>query len=418
MSEPPKETTNWSMWEDLKGKIDSNSNRNKAVIPLWAWLPIALGLCLYFGYSLGSKNDNADLSNSFQDIDTVYVKQNVYLIDTIFQNRYITKYLEHKISQEENQILENQQSALVNAALKNEIEYLKEKLNQYSYAIQNGPYKNDPYFSTLILHDSGTNQLGSDAANINNENIGLGQLNRSNEIVNFDLLNNLQLYVSSENLIRKWNLSPTVLVKKKKSFLSKLTPDYYNLGLSVKAPTFAFVKNFNTGFEFGSNLNLEMLFSPRFSIESGIGLTNSTISIWDYETAKLYAVADYTEGDEFKKLSLSLSSLIIPISGKYKLYSDRNWKPYFRFGAQFNSILSEEFQYEFSRGLDEVYVEIHGKRSSLQLNSLIGGFGFERKLFHRINGYVEPFGRYAFNFNNNSNRLHGLGLNLGLYYEL
>ena len=414
MSEPPKQPTDWAMWDKVSNSVGEDNPSSG--IPLWLWLPFLMALAGIGGYFLNSDSNHEALSSGITVTDTVYIHEQTIRTDTIYKTKYITQWRDRKV--ENRDLLSLNKLLLVDAdSLRNQVSFLERKMNALEHAIRSTSLKYDPALAGILsISDEGNmkntfpSEIGSIANLVESQRGGLNSLG---------LLQIPNYFIFQDGMVRNWKLDPVKITPRSPGLLESLIPDYVNIGISLGTPALNFSNGLMPGYEIGGQLHLELLFSPKFSLVTGIGAKNATPKTKDESLAMVYGLPDILDGDQFKELYLNTSSLQVPLLMKYTIRKGKTGKRYLIGGLIVNRVFDQEPRFEYLRGVNEIYYETDSNTLPWSFSTIQLGFGFERKIRDRLNIYAEPFGRYDFSrLDADGYKFHGLGVRWGVSYEL
>jgi len=411
MSSNPEVQTDWGMWDSIETSLDKRKKRR--FLPFLLALPFLLLFAGAVGYMLAPKSEDSNLSNIDVQRDTIYLTESIHSIDTILKTEYITKWKYRNPNQDLALQSQVQDLASLNTSLQQSIKGLDLKLNEYRYAFSESILKNNPKYDHLDYINS----------KINTNSIALNEdfkTDRSiiNGLTMSPLLDLQTLTFERQKIMLIHNLLFENLVKNKKSesVLEKLTPDYVNIGASIESPGLAFTKNLSPGLELGFGLNVELMFSPRFSIVTGIRTRSTQNTTTDSLIAGLYPQPATGIEEQFKNLAVKSSFIDIPFTFKYDFLKLNQNNIYLTGGLLLSKHNEIEYKYEYLRGQTEIYYEEKGDQLGWSLGSSVLGVGYEFDAWDRASAFIESYARY--NFNSDVDPIHGVGFRLGLYYKI
>ena len=411
MSNTPEVPTDWGMWEDIESTLDKK--RKNRFLPVFIGLPFLLFAAGLIGYFLAPKSGPSMSDNVEVIRDTIYLTESTHTIDTILQTEYITKWRIQKPEENLAYLSQIQNLTNLNSTLLQNIDGLNNKLNNYRYAFSESGLKNDPKYRKLDFYDSeSTANLPEDKISLFVDRSGIEAFGMS------PLLDTKMLEFERPKLMLVHNLLFENLVKnqKPKSLLDHLVPDYFNIGVSIESPMFAFTKDLSPGLEMGFGLNAELIFSPRFSIVTGVRSRSSQNKTTDELIASSYP-QPATESDAvFKNLNVKSSFIDIPLTFKYDVFKLRQNNVYLTGGLLFSKHNETEYVYEYIRNTSEIYYEEKGLGYGWNLGSSVFGLGYELEPWHNTLAFIESYARYS--FKSDAEPIHGIGFRFGMYYKI
>ena len=410
MSNTPDVSTDWGMWSDLESTLDKK--RINRLLPIFLGLPIFLILGGIIGYMIAPKQKV--FSNAVEiKKDTIYLTEKIHTIDTLIKTEYITKWKYKNPIHNKALQIQAQQLASLNSSLQESIRELDGKLNDYRYAFSESILKNDPKYRSLDFFNSKSSIIPSNK-NITSdiERFSIDKLAFSPQldlkVLKFDrpdimLIHNLLF----ENLVNN---------QKAKSLLDHIIPDYINLGASIETPGLALTNNLSAGLEFGVGLNAEIIFSPNFSLVTGIRSRSSENKTTDPIIAANYPQPIIGDKEIFKNLSVKSSFIDIPITLKYNILKFNQNDVYLTGGLLLSKHSQTEYKYEYVRNTTEIYFEEKAEVSGWSLGSYIFGVGYEMDAWSNTLVFAESFVRY--NYKSDFEPVHGVGFRFGMYYKI
>lgn len=411
MSKTPDVPTDWGMWEDIEQNLD-NKRKNR-FLPVFIGLPILLVAAAMIGYLLAPKLDS-NMSDNVEVIrDTIYLTESIHTIDTILKTEYITKWRIQK--PEENLAFQSQiqNLASLNKSLQQSIDGLNNKLDDYKYVFSESGLKNNPKYSKLdLFNPESTVNIPPDKSSLFVDRFGIDVFDLS------PLLDPQKLNFERPKLMLIHNLLFENLVKNKKSksLLDHIIPDYLNIGVSIETPSFAFTKDLGPGLEIGFGFNAELMFSPRFSLVTGVRTRSTQNKTTDELIASTYPQPITSTEEAFKNLSVKSSYIDIPLTFKYKAFKLRQNNVYLTGGLLLSRHNQTEYLYEYIRNSSEIYYEEKGIASGWSLGSSIIGLGYELEPWSNTSAFIESYARYS--FRSDSDPVHGIGFRFGIYYKI
>ncbi len=75
-----------------------------------------------------------------------------------------------------------------------------------------------------------------------------------------------------------------------------------------------------------------------------------------------------------------------------------------------------EYLYEYIRNTSEIYYGEKGVANGWNFGSSIVGIGYELEPWNNTLAFIESYARY--NFNSDSDPIHGIGFRFGIYYKI
>ena len=413
MGDYPETPTDWNAWDTISKGLQNDGNNR--VLPLWIWLPIGLITTGILGYWLGqTQYAQPSITQSENIIDTVYISSTNTIRDTVYQEKYVTEWKYKNAIFNDDQII----SSVAYQNLLASKTRFENQLSQYQNTLSNHPIAYHPLFATL----PGLRELAKQnnpIENLANPNSITDRLHG----INIESITPLELALlqSNRRLIAGLNVYkyPIPSLKSKKSILEHIIPDYVNIGASLEGPFSSFTQEGTTGIEFGGGIHTELLFSPKFSVVTGFRSRNNTTSITDETEALKYPQPlELNPGEIFKNLNIKTNFLDIPLHLKYK-YSTTGIEKYIIAGILTTKTSSREYAYEYSTANGETYREVNGVNSGWTIGTATLGMGFEYGIGNSFNVFAEPYARFNFKTSTGDrNEFHGIGLRLGLVYEL
>ena len=411
MSNTPEAPTDWGMWEDIESTLDKK--RKNRFLPVFIGLPLLLFAAGVIGYLLAPKPDST-ISEKVELIrDTIYLTESIHTVDTILQTEYITKWRIQK--PEESLAFQSQIQNLsnLNTSLLQSIDGLNNKLKDYRYAFSESGLKNDPKYRKLdFFNPESTPNLPSDNISLFVDRSGIEAFDLS------PLLDSKMLDYERPRLMLIHNLLFENLVKNKKSknLLDHLIPDYFNIGVSIETPGFAFTKDLSPGLEMGFGFNAELMFSPRFSLVTGIRSRSTQNKTTDALIASSYPQPVTTSEEVFKNLNVKSSYIDIPLTFKYDVFKLRQNNVYLTGGLLLSKHSQTEYKYEYNRNTTEIYYEEKVAVNGWSLGSSVIGIGYELEPWSNTSAFIESYARY--NFKSDKGAIHGVGFRFGMYYKI
>jgi hypothetical protein len=411
ISDAPDVPTDWGMWAEIESSLEKK--RKNWFLPLLIGLPILLALAGLIGYWLAPKPDSLVSDKTEFSTDTLYLTKTNYIKDTIFLTKYITKWKYN--SPPENVVFLSQIQKLtnLNRSLEQSIKKLNTDLKEYKLAFSESTLKNDPKYKYLNRFSSESDALfttnNMDLVNIRTELEGL---------VKSPILIPKSLIYERPKLMKVHNLYFENLVKNKKSdsLLDHMIPDYINLGASIEAPGLSVSNDLNPGLEMGIGLNVELMFSPKFSLVSGVRLRSNQNKTNDAQIASTYPQPIVNTEDNFKNLNIKSSFIDIPFTFKYDVLRHKQNNIYLSAGFLLSLQNHVEYKYEYIRNSTEIYYEVKGPSLGWGLGTSILGIGYEFDHWRNTSAFVESYARY--NFKSDSDAIHGIGFRFGIYYKI
>ncbi len=411
MSNTPNVPTDWGMWEDIESSLDKK--RKNRLLPVLLSLPFLLVMAGIIGYLLASKPDVSISERVEIRTDTVYLTESIHKVDTVLQTKYITKW-RYQIPEEtltfQSQV---QDLSKINSFLQQSIDELNKKLDDYRYAFSESILKDDPKYKKSDFFDlESQNNLPTKNIALNIDRFGIEAFALSPipevKMLSYErpklmLIHNLLF----ENLVKS---------KKSKSLSDHLIPDYINIGVSIETPGLAFTKNLRPGLETGLGFNVELMFSPRFSLVTGIRSRSTQNKTTDPLIASLYPQPVFGSEETFQNLNVKSSFIDIPLIFKYDIFKLNQNQVYLTGGLLLSKHNQTEYLYEYSRNTSEIYYEEKGVALGWSLGSSVLGMGYEFDAWRNTSAFVESYARY--NFKNESDAIHGLGFRFGMYYKI
>ena len=290
---------------------------------------------------------------------------------------------------------------------------LDSKLDDYRLAFSESGLSETPKYRHLDIFDSDPKRksLIVNEATIS-ERYPLGILAYS-PLLNPKLLDHKRPQIMIINDLWFENL---IKNKKPESFIDQLVPDYVNIGVSAETPGLAFTKNLSPGLEAGFGLNVEFMFSPKLSLVTGVRIRSTQNKTKDEVIASTYPKPNVSSEESFKNLKLKSSFIDIPFTFKYNMYKREKDKLYLTGGVLLSKNNQTEYVYEYIRNMSEIYYEEKIKGSGWNIGSSVVGLGYELETWRNTSAFIESYARY--NFNSDSNRVHGIGFRFGMYYKI
>lgn len=411
MSNKPEVSTDWGMWEDIESTLDKKKKRR--FIPVLLGLPFLLLFAGAVGYKLAPKSEDSISSKIDIQRDTIYLTETSHSVDTIVKTKYITKWKYRNSNKNLALQSQIQDLATINASLQQSINGLDSKLNEYRYAFSESILKSNPKYKHLDYYDKkkSTNSIAQNDVSRTDRSLLTG-------LTLSPLLDLRELTFERQKIMVIHNLLFENLVKNKKSesLLEKLTPDYINVGASLESPALAFTKNLSPGLEFGLGLNVELMFSPKFSIVTGVRTRSTENKTIDPFVAALYPQPTINSEEEFKNLAVKSSFIDIPLTLKYDFLRLNQNNIYFTGGLLLSRHNQIEYKYEYIRDQTEIYYEEKGDKLGWSLGSSVIGIGYEMDNWNSVSAFIESYARY--NFSSNGEAIHGAGFRFGVYYKI
>lgn len=411
MSKTPDVPTDWGMWDDVEASLDRK--KHNRFFPIWLGLPFLIFLSGFIGYLMAPKSDISIADDLEIQRDTIYITKAISSVDTVIKTEYITKWKYQPESQ--HQQLQSKIISLyqVNQSLQNSINSLDSKLNDYRLAFSEIKDKNNPKYAHLdFSYTESNNIISNDSEAFRNqryqmENIAFSPIltpkmidYRSPKLI---LINDLWF----QNLIKN---------KKSESLFEQIVPDYINIGLSAELPGLTFTKNLSPGLEAGLGLNIEFLFSPRFSVVTGIRNRLGQNGTSDELVASNYPQPVINLEESFKNLKVKTTFIDIPLSLKYRILNIGQNDLYLSGGLLVSKDVEREYVYEYIRNASEIYYEVKREGGNWSIGSSIFSVGYEFDAWSNTSAFFESYIRH--NFNSDEDAIHGIGFRFGMYYKI
>ena len=417
LGNPPKKATDWSVWNTIEKELDRKKRR--FVLPFWFWPLGMLGVGV-LGYFMG---------NQMRSSSPLYSHETTYLIDTIYLDRTITKtdtVYKEPFQEYYSQLKDFRNS---NEALRSQLSSIKKNYDQ-SLAIL------DSYGRLIaqkgLLRDRDFQELPDIRKYEHYFKDDINPLVIDSPFANRGLMQSLELAAGIPliNRIAYDRTKPKIIVgltveQMKKmnpppSILERLTPDYINLGMALEGPSLTLDQNGSSGNSIGVSGIVELMFSPRISLLTGINSISNSTKIEDELLSMGYPQpANVGENEVFENLNIKSTSLEIPLSLRYKFQSDAWAEPYIIGGVSWVKFRNVEYIFEYSNGNNETYYEVKNEISYPSSWAVHGGIGAVRS----ISNSFDLIGEVRFNYQLdkialNRDRYYGLGLRLGALYKI
>ena len=411
MSNTPNVQTDWGMWDDIETSLEKK--KNNRFLPILLGLPFIVFFSGFIGYLLAPNHGTVISNNIETERDTIYITNTINTVDTVLKTEFVTQWRYQNTNQQLQLQRQVQDLASINQSLQKSIETLDTKLNDYRYAFSESILKENPKYRHLDVFESRlkkNNFLNNE--NLTSERYPVGAITFS-PLLTPKLLDYKRPQIMLINNLLFENL---VKVKKAESLIDQIVPDYVNIGVSAELPGLAFTKNFSPGLEAGLGINVELIFSPRFSLVTGVRTRSTQNKTTDAAIASTYPQPIVTSEDSFKNLKSKSSFLDIPFTFKYNMFNREKNKLYLTGGVLLSKHNQTEYVYEYVRNTSEVYYEEKIEGSGWSLGSSVVGLGYELEAWRNTSAFVESNFRYQ--FKRDADAIHGLGFRFGMYYKL
>lgn len=404
------------------------------------WLALGLALLLGFGLSeawhAGINQNNSQTAIAVDDdggspekqITKQFIERVVH--DTVIQYVYLDRSIEQELSQAQDALVNLQSSYDQSLAELNRFKTNQKDFLELNTAISNALGLDqtvdsvDPSYLTkkmIVQLNAYTQARESDIMEESKrEESNDMYIPRLSAIPTFDLneLNLPRLITPSIGSII--DFTALQLDHNKKSLMRSLTPDYARVGING-TPTAKSIFSENDGgrSEVDFGLYTELLFSRHMSLKIGLNLRRSKAKIEDEELAFSYANPMVSDPNaSFYELYIDNHYLDIPISLKYRIKDHKVIAPYGSIGMMFTKNRKQEYLFEFESQQDETYVTSEVEGGPLSLASLRMALGVDYALSRHLYGFTELAYRYNFRISESeSDRVNGIGLNIGVAYE-
>lgn len=411
MSNTPDVPTDWGMWGNIESSLEKK--KNNRLLPILLGLPFIVFFAGLIGYLL-APNFSTVISNDLElERDTIYITNTINTIDTVLKTEIVTRWKYHNPKQQLQLQRQVQNLSSINQSLQKSMDDLDSKLNDYRFAFSENILKENPKYAHLDFFESEPkrNNILNNEGPIN-ERYPIGVLAYSPMLSPKSLIYKRPQIMLINNLLFE-NLEKNI---KPESFLEKMVPDYVNIGVSAETPSLAFTKNLSPGLESGLGLNMELMFSPRLSMVTGIRTRSTQNKTTDEITASTYPQPMTGSEDSFNNLNVKSSFLDIPFTFKYNMFKNAGNKLYLTGGVMLSKHKKTEYVYEYERNTSEVYYEEKIDGTGWSLGSSLLGVGYEIEAWGNTSAFVESNLRYQ--FNSDSDAIHGIGFRFGMYYKI
>lgn len=411
MSNPPEVPTDFQMWEDIEQNLDKK--KRNWMLPVFLGLPFIILFSGFIGYLLAPKTNTTLGFETEHTRDTIYINNTTHSIDTIIKTEFITQWKYRNSNQTIQLQSQIQNLSNLNRSLQNDLASLDSKLEDYRMAFSesiikdNPKYKHLDYFRNInVTSPYNDNLLSTGRSTFENIalspllNPGMLEYTRPKIMI---IHNDLWL----ENMLKN---------KKPKSLLEQIVPDYVNLGISVETPGIAFTKDLSPGLESGFGFQSEFLFSPKFSIVTGIRSRSTQNKTTDIAIASTYPQPIVTSEETFKNLKVKSTFVDIPFTFKYQMFKHKQNDIYLTGGVLLSKRTQTEYIFEYIRDASEIYYEEKAPGGNWGIGSTIIGLGYEMDTWGNTSAFLESYARYK--FNGDSEPIHGLGFRFGMYYKI